>query len=61
MEFFFTPCPVSVAYGVVGAVVGHVLLGYPLTFISLFGIVALSGVVVNVSDVSACGTDLRFS
>lgn len=37
----------TVAYGVVGAVVGHVLLGYPLTFISLFGIVALSGVVVN--------------
>jgi multidrug efflux pump subunit AcrB len=37
----------TVAYGVVGAVVGHVMLGYPLTFISLFGIVALSGVVVN--------------
>ena len=37
----------TVAYGVLGAVVGHVLLGYPLTFISLFGIVALSGVVVN--------------
>ena len=37
----------TVAYGVVGAVVGHVLLGYPLTFISLFGIIALSGVVVN--------------
>ncbi|MEM9228730.1 MAG: efflux RND transporter permease subunit [Pseudomonadota bacterium] len=37
----------TVAYGVVGAVVGHVALGYPLTFISLFGIVALSGVVVN--------------
>ncbi|MEJ8562176.1 efflux RND transporter permease subunit [Yoonia sp. GPGPB17] len=37
----------TVAYGVVGAVVGHVWLGYPLTFVSLFGIVALSGVVVN--------------
>ena len=37
----------TVAYGVVGAAVGHVLLGYPLTFISLFGIVALLGVVVN--------------
>jgi len=37
----------TVAYGIVGAVIGHVLLGYPLTFISLFGIVALSGVVVN--------------
>ena len=37
----------TVAYGVVGAIVGHVWLGYPLTFVSLFGIVALSGVVVN--------------
>ena len=37
----------TVAYGVVGAIVGHIWLGYPLTFVSLFGIVALSGVVVN--------------
>lgn len=37
----------TIAYGVLGAVAGHMLLGYPLTFISLFGIVALSGVVVN--------------
>lgn len=37
----------TVVYGVVGAVIGHVALGYSLTFISLFGIVALAGVVVN--------------
>ncbi len=37
----------TVIYGVVGAVAGHIALGYPLTFISLFGIVALAGVVVN--------------
>lgn len=37
----------TVIYGIVGAIVGHVMLGYPLTFISLFGIVALSGVVIN--------------
>ncbi|MEL6840861.1 MAG: efflux RND transporter permease subunit [Pseudomonadota bacterium] len=37
----------TVAYGIVGAIVGHIWLGYPLTFVSLFGIVALSGVVVN--------------
>ncbi|MEO1700563.1 MAG: efflux RND transporter permease subunit [Pseudomonadota bacterium] len=37
----------TVAYGVVGAIIGHIALGFPLTFISLFGIVALSGVVVN--------------
>lgn len=37
--------------GVVGAVVGHVLLGYDLSFFSMFGIVALSGVVINDSVV----------
>ncbi len=37
----------TVIYGVLGAILGHILLGYPLTFISLFGIVALAGVVVN--------------
>lgn len=37
----------TVIYGVLGAIAGHILLGYPLTFISLFGIVALAGVVVN--------------
>ena len=37
----------SVPCGAAGAVVGHWLLGYDLTFISIFGMVALSGVVVN--------------
>ena len=31
----------------VGAVVGHFVLGYELTYVSLFGLVAVSGVVVN--------------
>jgi multidrug efflux pump subunit AcrB len=38
---------VTVPYGIVGAVWGHWLLGYDLTMLSLFGVVALSGVVVN--------------
>lgn len=37
----------AIPFGVVGAVVGHLLLGYKMSFVSLFGIVALSGVVVN--------------
>jgi multidrug efflux pump subunit AcrB len=41
----------SIPFGVVGAILGHILLGYDLTFISLFGIVALSGVVINDSVV----------
>ncbi len=36
-----------IPFGFVGAVAGHVLLGYGLSVISLMGIVALSGVVVN--------------
>lgn len=41
----------AIPFGVVGAVWGHFLLGYDLTFISLFGIVALTGVVINDSVV----------
>jgi multidrug efflux pump subunit AcrB len=37
----------SVPFGAAGAIVGHYLLGYNISFISIFGIVALSGVVVN--------------
>ena len=37
----------GVPFGAAGAIVGHYLLGYNISFISIFGIVALSGVVVN--------------
>ncbi len=37
----------SIPFGIVGAVAGHYIMGYSLSVISLFGIVALSGVVVN--------------
>jgi multidrug efflux pump subunit AcrB len=33
--------------GAVGALIGHVLLGFPISFLSSFGLVALAGVVVN--------------
>ena len=36
-----------IPFGIVGAVIGHVLMGYTLSMVSLFGIVALCGVVVN--------------
>ncbi len=41
----------AIPFGIVGAIWGHYLLGYDLSFISMFGIVALSGVVVNDSVV----------
>jgi multidrug efflux pump subunit AcrB len=36
-----------IPFGMIGAVVGHLIMGYSLSVMSLFGIVALSGVVVN--------------
>ncbi len=37
----------SIPFGMIGAFIGHVLLGYDLSIISMLGIVALAGVVVN--------------
>lgn len=37
----------AVPFGIVGAVIGHILLGYDLSLISLMGVIALSGVVLN--------------
>ena len=42
---------VSIPLGVAGAVLGHLVLGFSLSFISIFGIVALAGVAVNASVV----------
>ncbi len=38
---------VTVPFGIIGAVIGHLLLGYSLSMMSMFGMVALTGVVVN--------------
>ncbi len=37
----------SIPFGVIGAFIGHLLLGYEISIISMFGIVALAGVVIN--------------
>ncbi len=37
----------AIPFGIVGAVLGHVIMGYSLSVMSMMGIVALSGVVVN--------------
>ena len=42
---------VSIPLGVAGAILGHLVLGFSLSFISVFGIVALAGVAVNASVV----------
>ncbi|MEL6108275.1 MAG: efflux RND transporter permease subunit, partial [Planctomycetota bacterium] len=40
-----------IPFGMIGAVWGHAVLGLPLTLFSMFGLVALSGVVINDSIV----------
>jgi multidrug efflux pump subunit AcrB len=37
----------AIPFGIVGAVIGHIMLGYDLSLVSLMGVIALSGVVVN--------------
>ena len=36
-----------IPFGMIGAVAGHLILGMPISILSLFGIIALAGVVVN--------------
>jgi multidrug efflux pump subunit AcrB len=38
---------ISIPFGIVGAVLGHLIMGYSLSVMSMFGVVALSGVVIN--------------
>ena len=46
---YFQPLVVmsSIPFGITGAVVGHILMGMNLSVLSMMGIVALTGVVVN--------------
>ncbi len=37
----------TIPFGIIGAILGHLLLGYNLSMMSVFGMVALSGVVIN--------------
>jgi multidrug efflux pump subunit AcrB len=37
----------AIPFGLVGALVGHILMGFQLSILSVFGIVALTGIVVN--------------
>jgi multidrug efflux pump subunit AcrB len=48
-DSYFKPLIVMAAipFGLIGAAMGHLIMGYDITLISLFGIVALSGIVVN--------------
>lgn len=38
---------VAIPFGIVGAVIGHLIMGFNISLMSMMGIVALSGIVVN--------------
>lgn len=37
----------AIPFGIIGAIIGHILLGYDLSLVSLMGLIVLSGVVLN--------------
>ena len=49
----------TIPFGLIGAVIGHLIFGLPLTIMSVFGMVALSGIVVNDAIVLIEGVNER--
>ncbi|MEE2644121.1 MAG: efflux RND transporter permease subunit [Myxococcota bacterium] len=47
----------AIPFGFIGAVLGHLILGYDLSLISIMGIVALAGIVVNDSLILIVATN----
>ncbi len=49
LRSFFQPVVImsAIPFGIIGAIFGHILMGMNLSIMSLFGVVGLSGVVVN--------------
>ncbi len=46
-----------IPFGIIGALLGHYMMGIPISILSVFGILALSGVVVNDSLVLVCSVN----
>ena len=38
---------IAIPFGIVGALIGHIILGYDISLVSVMGVIALSGVVIN--------------
>ena len=51
----------TIPFGLVGGIVGHVIFGRSISIMSLFGMVALTGIVVNDAIVLIEGINLRLS
>jgi len=62
LRSYLTPLIIMsvIPFGIIGALLGHLIIGIPISILSIFGILALSGVVVNDSLVLVCRVnDLR--
>jgi len=61
LKSYFKPFIVMavIPYGIFGALMGHWITGVEVSILSMFGIVALSGVVVNDSLVFLCAVDAQ--
>lgn len=59
LKSYFKPLIIMsvIPFGIIGALMGHYLMGIPVSILSVFGILALSGVVVNDSLVLVCRID----
>ena len=49
----------AVPFGLICAVLGHAIMGYTMSFVSVLGLVARSGVVINESLVAELGLEKR--
>ncbi len=49
----------AIPFGVIGAIIGHIIMGYEMSIVSMFGLVALTGVVVNDSLVMVDAANRR--
>lgn len=38
---------IAIPFSIVGAIIGHYIMGFPVSIVSMFGIIALAGVVIN--------------
>ncbi|MGH1456805.1 MAG: efflux RND transporter permease subunit [Alphaproteobacteria bacterium] len=38
---------IAIPFSIVGAIIGHFIMGFPMSIVSMFGIIALAGVVIN--------------
>ena len=49
----------AIPFGIVGAVIGHLIMGFDISLLSLFGMIGLAGVVVNDSLVLVFTANLK--